>query len=82
MKHWRREDIVLDLIGWAATALFASSYFFSKPSNLRWIQACAAVIWIAYGAMIGAKPVIVANLIVALAAGYTTLVDRRAPKAA
>jgi hypothetical protein len=69
---------VLDLIGWAATAVFASSYFFSAPGKLRWVQASAAVMWVIYGVMLGAKPVIVANLIVAGAAGYTSLVgDRR-----
>jgi hypothetical protein len=73
---------VLELIGWTATALFASSYFFSTPSKLRWIQACAAVMWIAYGAMIGAKPVVVSNLIVAVAAAYTTFAGKRELKTA
>ena len=82
MTRWPREDTLLELVGWAATALFASSYFFSTPSKLRWIQACAALMWIAYGAMIGARPVIVANLIVALAAGYTTFADKRGLKTA
>jgi hypothetical protein len=68
---------VLDLIGWAATAVFASSYFFSTPGKLRWVQATAAVMWVTYGVMLGAKPVIVANLIVAGAAGYTSLVGTR-----
>ena len=67
-----RAMVVLDLIGWAATAVFASSYFFSAPAKLRWVQASAAVMWVAYGVMIGAKPVVVANLIVAGAAGYTS----------
>jgi hypothetical protein len=72
--HWERVIILLDWIGWAATAVFASSYFFSAPAKLRLAQATAAVMWVAYGLMIGAKPVIVANLIVACAAGYTSLV--------
>ena len=82
MEPWLQEATVLDLIGWAATALFASSYFFSTPAKLRWIQACAALMWIAYGVMIGAKPVIVANLIVAAAAAYTTFADKRTLKTA
>jgi hypothetical protein len=69
--------IVLDLIGWAATAVFASSYFFSSPGRLRWVQASAAVMWVIYGVMLGAKPVVVANLIVAGAAGYTSFVGAR-----
>jgi hypothetical protein len=69
--------IVLDVIGWAATAMFASSYFFSTPAKLRLAQASAAVMWVIYGVMLGAKPVVVANLIVAGAAGYTTFVGAR-----
>jgi hypothetical protein len=72
-----RAVTVLDLIGWAATAVFASSYFFSTPGKLRWVQASAAVMWVIYGVMIGAKPVVVANLIVAGAAGYTSFVGAR-----
>jgi len=35
--------MALDVVGWAATAVFASSYFFSAPTKLRWIlQAFAA----------------------------------------
>ena len=80
--RWRPEDTVLDAIGWVATAVFASSYFFSAPSKLRWTQACAASMWIVYGAILGAKPVVVANLIVAVAAAYTIFADKRSLKAA
>lgn len=66
-----------DLVGWIATAIFASSYFFSGPARLRWVQASAAMIWMAYGVMIGAKPVVAANLIVAGAAAYTSFVSNR-----
>lgn len=53
-----------DLIGWIATAVFASSYFFQKPAVLRRFQAFAALLWISYGILIQATPVIAANLIV------------------
>ena len=33
--HWERVINLLDWIGWAATAVFASSYFFSAPAKLR-----------------------------------------------
>jgi hypothetical protein len=68
---------MLDAIGWAATAVFASSYFFSAPAKLRFVQALAAAMWVAYGVMLGAKPVIAANLIVACAAGYTSFAGAR-----
>jgi hypothetical protein len=56
---------VSDAIGWVATAVFAGSYFFKRPAVLRRIQALAAALWICYGAIIHAMPVVVANLVVA-----------------
>ncbi len=70
------DSIGLDSIGWLATALFASSYFFKRPAMLRRVQALAALLWIAYGLIIHALPVIVANLVVASVALYSSL---RAP---
>jgi hypothetical protein len=58
----------LDWIGWTATALFASSYFFKQPMALRKVQAGAALLWVAYGLMIHALPVVVANVVVATVA--------------
>jgi hypothetical protein len=55
---------MLDSIGWMATAIFASSYFCKGPAMLRRIQALAAMLWIGYGVLIHAAPVIVANLVV------------------
>ncbi|HXY69542.1 MAG TPA: hypothetical protein VEH62_08835 [Gemmatimonadales bacterium] len=56
---------MIDAIGWVATALFASSYLFKQPVVLRRTQALAAALWIVYGAIIHATPVVAANLIVA-----------------
>ncbi|HEY7923169.1 MAG TPA: hypothetical protein VII62_08310 [Vicinamibacteria bacterium] len=53
-----------DLVGWAATATFAVSYFCRDPRTLRLIQAAAATMWLAYGIALNAAPVIVANVIV------------------
>ena len=53
-----------DWIGWLATAIFVSSYFFRKPMTLRRIQGVGALTWLAYGVLIHALPVIVANVIV------------------
>jgi hypothetical protein len=55
----------LDWIGWVATAAFASSYLFKRPNALRRVQAAAAMLWIIYGAIIHAYPVVVANVAVA-----------------
>jgi hypothetical protein len=58
-------------IGWIATALFASSYFVGTQTWLLRLQVVAALTWIGYGIAIGAAPVIVANAIVALSAGFS-----------
>lgn len=54
-----------DWIGWLATAVFVSSYFPKDPRTLRRLQGLAACLWGAYGALIAALPVLVANVIVA-----------------
>ncbi len=66
----------LNFIGWAATAVFSSSYFFKEAAKLRWIQALAATLWITYGLAIHSAPVVVANLIVAVAAIITSFRPR------
>ncbi len=71
---------MLTYLGWIATAVFTCSYLAKKPSTLRIIQAVAAALWITYGALIHAMPVVVANALVAIAALYATFRDRT-PKA-
>jgi len=66
-----------DLLGWAATAVFVASYFFGRPSLLRGAQMIGAVLWLIYGVMINAPPVIVANVLVFCAAAWTAF--RKAP---
>ena len=61
-----------DYIGWLATATFASSYFAKHPATLRRIQALAALLWMSYGVLIHAVPIIVANLIVAALAVFSS----------
>ncbi len=62
---------MLSWIGWVATAAFAASYFCKRPVHLRIVQALAALLWIGYGILIGALPVIVANVVVAAMAAYS-----------
>ena len=69
--------MLLDTIGWVATAVFTSSYFFTKSLTLRRIQAVAALIWVAYGLMLGAKPVVAANVLVAATAIYSSVAEAR-----
>ncbi|MBA3659750.1 MAG: hypothetical protein H0W67_09150 [Gemmatimonadales bacterium] len=63
---------MLAWIGWVATAAFAASYLCREPAALRRVQAGAAVLWVIYGALIGAAPVVVANLIVACMALWSS----------
>jgi hypothetical protein len=65
--------MTFEWIGWLATAIFASSYLCNDPTQLRRVQALAACMWVAYGAIIGAAPVLVANLLVAGVAGWSSL---------
>jgi hypothetical protein len=60
-----------DMLGWVATAVFVGSYFFTRPALLRAAQMLGATLWIVYGAMIGAIPVVVANGLVLAAAAWT-----------
>jgi hypothetical protein len=63
---------VYEGIGWVATAVFASSYFCKKPATLRRLQAGAALLWIGYGVLIKAPPVIVANVVVGALAAFSS----------
>lgn len=59
-------------LGWVATAIFVGSYF-APPAALRILQMIGAVLWVVYGVLIGAVPVIAANLLVFSAATWTLL---------
>ena len=72
----------VEALGWLATAAFASSYLLKEPAALRRSQAFAALLWVAYGAIIHALPVVVANLVVAGAALYSSFKRSPAPAAA
>jgi hypothetical protein len=61
----------IDYLGWAATAVFVGSYFFGRPSLLRAAQMFGALLWVTYGVLIKASPVIVANVLVFSAAAWT-----------
>jgi hypothetical protein len=61
----------VDCLGWCATGVFVGSYFFAKPSLLRSVQMIGALLWVTYGLLINASPVIVANLLVFGAAAWT-----------
>lgn len=59
------------ILGWVATAVFVGSYFFKRPAALRAMQMAGSVLWIVYGVLIEATPVIAANVLVFGAAAWT-----------
>jgi hypothetical protein len=62
---------MIEYLGWAATAVFVGSYFCARASLLRSVQMAGALLWIVYGVLIKASPVIVANGLVFSAAAWT-----------
>jgi hypothetical protein len=63
---------LIEPLGWLATAVFVASYRFNDQRTLRWTQAFAAVLWVGYGVARDALPVIVANVLVAVMAVYSS----------
>jgi hypothetical protein len=70
--------IWVEFLGWAATAVFVGSYFCSRSEALKRLQMVGALMWAAYGFLIGASPVIAANLLVFAAAAWTLTRSRAA----
>ncbi len=64
---------MLAWLGWTATAVFTASYFCTRTASLRHVQMLGALLWVAYGLLLHAGPVVAANLLVFVAAAVTTL---------
>jgi hypothetical protein len=61
---------MVEYLGWLATAVFVGSYF-CAPAMLTRVQMLGALLWAVYGVLIGAVPVVAANLLVLGAAAWT-----------
>jgi hypothetical protein len=61
----------IECLGWLATAVFVGSYFFARPALLRRVQMGGALLWVTYGVLINATPVVAANILVFSAAAWT-----------
>jgi hypothetical protein len=72
---------VAETLGWIATAVFVGSYFFVRPAVLRAVQMSGAALWIVYGFLIGAIPVITANALVLTAAAWSLVRSRASQRA-
>ena len=64
-----------DWIGWVATAVFVGSYLCTRADALRKVQMVGAALWIGYGVLMQAAPVVTANVLVL---GAAALASRRA----
>lgn len=62
---------MVEYLGWAATFVFVASYFCTRAEALRRLQMVGAVMWMAYGVLVHATPVVAANLLVLFAAAWT-----------
>lgn len=62
---------MIELVGWAATAVFVGSYFARGPGTLRRLQMVGALLWLCYGLLLRSAPIIVANSLVMVAAAWT-----------
>lgn len=70
-----------DTIGWTATAVFTASYFAAGHTRLRRIQMVGASLWLTYGLVTQAPPVIGSNILVLSAALWAEHRDRLARRA-
>ena len=62
---------ISEVLGWAAAGVFTTSYLFTRPRTLRRAQMLGATMWLAYGVLLHANPVVVANLLNLAAMAWT-----------
>jgi hypothetical protein len=62
---------MVELLGWTATFVFVISYFCRRAEVLRRVQMAGAAMWVVYGLLVQAAPVVAANLLVLVAAAWT-----------
>ena len=60
---------MVEYLGWLATAVFVGSYLCKRADALKRVQMVGALMWVVYGLLISATPVVAANLLVFGAAG-------------
>ncbi len=66
------DSILIETVGWIATAVFTISFLFADAVRMRAVQICGAILWMGYGLLIGSVPVVVANILVFVVACWTT----------
>jgi len=79
-------SVVVEALGWAATATFVGSYLAKRAETLVRVQIVGALMWAVYGVLVRSAPVVAANLLVVAAATWkartSRVRDASAPRAA
>ncbi len=70
-------SVVVEALGWAATATFAGSYLAKRAETLVRVQIAGALMWAVYGVLVRSAPVVAANVLVAAAAAWKARTSRR-----
>ena len=68
---------MFEWLGWIATAVFTASYLCKDTVSLRRVQMLGAMLWVVYGVLLQARPVMAANLLVLGAAAAASWRERR-----
>jgi hypothetical protein len=69
-------SVVVEALGWAATATFVGSYLAKRAETLVRMQIAGALMWAAYGVLVRSAPVIAANVLVVAAAAWKARTSR------
>jgi hypothetical protein len=69
-----------EALGWAATVVFTASYVCRGASAMLRVQLVGALLWMAYGMVLQATPVVAANAIVVAAAAVAVWRQRATPQ--
>ncbi len=69
-------SVVVEVLGWAATATFVGSYLARRAETLVRVQIAGALMWAVYGVLLRSAPVIAANVLVVAAAAWKARTSR------
>lgn len=66
----------IELIGYIAMLLVAISFLMKEMKWLRWVNMCGAAVFVLYGVLLGALPVIFLNLFIGGVNGWRLISDK------
>ena len=71
-----QSSVFVEVLGWAAAATFAASYFAKRSETLVRVQIAGALMWAGYGVLLRSVPVVAANVLVIAAATWKARASR------